>query len=851
MKQILLSVCFFLALSNFTQAQTLPDFSNLNVSELSDKQIQSLLQRATAMGYSQSDIFELARQQGVSLSDISLLGERINRVNTLREAKSSGSPLSEDRFRDAYSDSLLVLGKRETDIFGLNFFRKNSQFLTFTPSINTPTPEDYVLSAGDEIYIDIYGASEQYYQSGINPDGNVILQNIGPISLSGLTIKQAETKIKSKLSSLYTDLMGDQPRTFLDVSLGKTRSIQVSIVGEVELPGTYNLSAFSTVFNSLYVSGGITENGTLREIKVIRNGKPIAEVDVYDFLVNGISESNIRLENDDVIIVGPYTNRITLNGAVKVAGRFELKKEESLADLLKYAGGFNEFAFQDQINVTRNVGKERVVADVYKAQYDLFNPKPGDVYDVKAVLDRFANRVQVKGAVFRPGNYSITDGLTVKQLIERADGLKGDANLGRAIILRSNPDLTTQTISIDLAAIINGSKEDLALRREDILQVFSIYDLQEEQYVEISGQVNDAGIFAYSEYMTVEDLLVMSGGFKASASQAKIEITRRFGNAEQGNLSEVFVVDVNLDLSLSAENSNFQLKPFDHVVVRRNPDFVIQKFVSVEGQVTYPGEYAITNQSERISDLLERAGGINQYAYVDGATLLRKTEFFEDQTDMQARIAELENLLKRYEAQDGSLSEAELAQVERINQQLASLQTDDTENKNLSSLAKRERLQEIVQRNTLFGDVKLNASDAIGINLKAIIENPKSGYDLILQEGDVLIIPKKQETVRLRGRVLYPTTVVYENSRSAKYFINQAGGFSNRAQKKNTYVIYANGSVAKTKRFLFFKTYPNVEPGAEIIIPAKPPKLPVAISEIVGITSGLATLALLISQINF
>ncbi|MFT6217129.1 MAG: protein involved in polysaccharide export with SLBB domain [Roseivirga sp.] len=851
MKQFFFIGCFLLVLSNFAQSQTLPDFSKLNVKEMSDEQIQSLLQRATAMGYSQSDIFELAKQQGVSMSDISLLGERANRVGPLRSAKASANPISDTRLREAYNDSLRVLAKRDTDIFGLDFFRKNSQFLTFSPSINNATPNNYRLSAGDEIYIDIYGVSEQYYQAEVNPDGNVLLENIGPISLSGLTILQAKDKIKNKLSRQYTDIVGDNATTYLDVSLGKTKSIQVSIVGEVELPGTYNLSAFSTVFNSLYVSGGITETGTLREIKVVRVGKLIAELDVYDFLVNGNTTSNLRLENDDVIIVGPYTNRVTLNGAVKVAGRFELKRDESFADLLKYAGGFNEFAFQDQINVTRNIGKERVVADVYKTQYDLFNPKPGDVYQVNQVLDRYTNRVQIKGAVFRPGNYSITDGLTVKQLIDRADGLKGDANLGRAIILRSNPDLTTQTISIDLAAIISGSKEDISLRREDILQVFSIYDLQEEQYVEISGQVNDAGIFAFSESMTVEDLLVMSGGFKASASQAKIEITRRFGNAEQGNLAEVFVVDVNRDLSLSSENSNFQLKPFDHVVVRRNPDFVIQKFVSVEGQVIYPGEYAIKNQSERVSDLLERSGGINQYAYAEGATLLRKTEFFEDQTDLQARILELENLLKRYEAEDGSLSEAELAQVGRINQQLASLQSDDTENKNLSSLAKRERLQEIVQRNTLFGDVKLNSSDAIGINLKAIIENPKSGYDLILQEGDVLIIPKRQETVRLRGRVLYPTTVVYQESKSAKHFINQAGGFSNRAQKRNTYVIYANGSVAKTKRFLFFKTYPNVEPGAEIIIPAKPPKFPVAISEIVGITSGLATLALLISQINF
>jgi protein involved in polysaccharide export with SLBB domain len=278
---------------------------------------------------------------------------------------------------------------------------------------------------------------------------------------------------------------------------------------------------------------------------------------------------------------------------------------------------------------------------------------------------------------------------------------------------------------------------------------------------------------------------------------------------------------------------------------------VIQQFVSIEGQVTYPGEYAIKNQLERVSDLLERSGGVNQYAYIEGATLLRKTEFFEDETEAQVAISELENLLKRYEDDATKLSEVELAQVARINEQLAAYRTDDNENKNLSSLAKRERLKEVVQRNTLFGDVKLNASDAIGINLKAIMTNPKSGYDLILQEGDVLIIPKRQETVRLRGRVLYPTTVVYQESKSAKHFINQAGGFSNRAQKRNTYVIYANGSVAKTKRFLFFKTYPQVEPGAEIIVPAKPIKLPIAISEIVGITSGLATLALLISQVNF
>jgi protein involved in polysaccharide export with SLBB domain len=707
------------------------------------------------------------------------------------------------------------------------------------------------LSSGDEVFIDIYGASEQYYQAEINPDGNIILENIGPISLSGLSIVQANEKIKNRLSAQYTDLVGSNPRTYLDVTLGKTKSIQVSIVGEVELPGTYNLSAFSTVFNSLYVSGGITEKGTLREIKVVRNGKPITEVDVYDFLINGNASSNIRLENDDVIIVGSYTNRVTLNGAVKTSGRFELKSDESFRDLLKYAGGFNEYAFQDQISVIRNVGKEKVVADLYQSQFDLFNTKPGDIYEVKEVLNRYTNRVQIKGAVYRPGDYSISEGLTVKGLIERADGLRGDVSMGRAIIIRSNPDLTTNTISFDLTALMNGTEQDIELKREDMLQVYSIYDLREEQYVEISGHVNHVGVYGYSDNMTIEDLLVMSGGFKASATSDKIEVTRRFGNAEEGNLAEVFVIDVNEDLKANQNKPNFVLQPFDHVVVRRNPDFVIQKFVSIEGQVAYPGEYAIINQVETVSDLLTRAGGINQYAYVEGATLLRKTEFFENETEVEVAISELENLLNKYEDDPSKLTEVELAQVARINEQLNTYRTDDSENKNLSSLAKRERLKEVVQRNSLFGDVKLNASDAIGINLKAILANPRSGYDLVLEEGDVLIIPKKQETVRLRGRVLYPTTVVFQASKSAKFFIDQAGGFSNRAQKRNTYVVYANGNVAKTKRFLFFKTYPKVEPGAEIIIPAKPPKLPVAISEIVGITSGLATLALLISQISF
>ena len=833
-------------------SQTIPDFSTIKVDELSDDQIQSLMQKASSMGYSQQDIYSLAQQQGLSLTEISKLGERINKIKSSRVAKGEVSPI--ERVSRGSNDTTLYIQNaniNSSNIFGLSIFQNGTAKKGFEPSLNIPTPQSYILGAGDELFIDIYGTSEQYYQAEINADGNILLENFGPIFLSGLDINAAQNKIKNKLSKVYTEMGGDSPSTFVSVNLGKIRSINITVVGEVAIPGTYTLSAFGTVFNALYTVGGVTENGTLRNIKVIRSGKLITQLDVYGFLMSGDNKSNVRLQNDDVILVEPYTNRVEIIGAVKRPAIYELKENESLSDLIRYAGGFTENAFSDQINVVRNVGKEKVVADVFKNQFDIFTPKPGDVYQVKRVLDRFINRVQIKGAVFRPGQYSISEELTVKALIEKADGLKGDANLSRALIIRTNPDLSTENISINLKDLMEGVSSDIQLQREDVVQIFSIYDLKEESYVEVSGEVNSGGVFRFSDRMTIEDVLVMAGGFKSSASASKIEITRRFGDAKAGNVSEVFVVDVDRNLSLNEEDNAFELQPFDHVIVRKNPDFFVQKFVAIEGEVAYPGNYAIKNQTERISSLLERAGGVNQYAYIEGATLLRKTEFHSEITNIEQKVQALEALLNRYAEVDPSLSESELAQVARLNQQLNELDKQSLDIEGDPFYAKKERLREIVQRNALFGDVQLGNSDAIGINLKKILEEPNSKYDLILEEGDVLVLPKQQETVRLRGRVLYPTTVVYEPNKSLKHFINMAGGFGNRAQRKNTYVIYANGSVAKTKKFLFFKTYPQVSSGAEIIVPTKPPKLPVAISEVVGVTSGLATLALLISQINF
>ena len=831
------------------QSQTLPDFSTIQVDELSNDQIQSLFRRAAALGYSQSDIFELARQQGLSASEINKLNQRLTEVQAQRAARAASSPIADNRLRDAYVDSLRSISTRETDIFGLKFFSRNSALLTFQPSANGPTPKSYVLGPGDEVYVDIYGTSEQYYQGTINPDGNLLLENVGPIKLSGLTVDEGKARLKQKLSTFYTGLSGSEPSSFLDLSLGQARAISVSIVGQVELPGTYNLSGFSTILNSLYVCGGITENGSLREVKLVRDGKLHTTLDLYEFLVEGKAENNTLLRDDDVIIVGAYTNRVSLNGAVKTPGRFEMQAGETLQDLLRYAGGLREDAYTRKVNLTRNQGGERVVADVFEEQFAVFTTQAGDEYLVDQVLNRFSNRVIVKGAVFRPGDYAITENLTVKSLLERAEGLRPDAFLQRAYIVRNTDDLNTQTISFDLQDVLNGNATDIVLQREDVLNILSSNELSGEQYVEISGEVNNPGVYPYSEGMDINDLVLMASGFQVSATGMRAEITRRISdeNDPDYDLSDIILTDLDRDFN---EINPTPLVPFDHVVIRRNPNFQVQQFAAVEGQVNYPGRYGIKDHGERISDLLKRAGGTNPYAYVQGATLIRRTEFYDGVSEAEQQRANLEKLRDRLVASE-SLTEAEQYLLTRVETELSLLAAGGNGNQQLSDFAKRDRLEEIIQRNSLIGDVQIKQSEAIGINLEAILASPGSKEDLLLEEGDILIIPRRAETVSLRGKLLYPTTVPYEEGYGLKYYINSAGGFDNRAKRNGTYVIYANGKVARTRTFLFFKSYPKPEPGADIIVPAKPIKPGLGPQEIIAITSGLATVALLVSQINF
>jgi protein involved in polysaccharide export with SLBB domain len=843
----LFTVSFHLGIAQ----QSLVDFSSVSVDDMTDSQIESLLIKAQSAGYSESDLFQLAGQQGLSAAEISALGERVNKINSSRVAQAKSYPNS-NRNREIIN-RVIPTRKTPTNIFGLDFFKNQKDQNVLSTLTNIPTPSEYVLGSGDELFIDIYGKSEQYYQVFINPDGNIVLENVGPIFVSGLTIDKATERIRQKLGKVYDDLNQTNSKTNISVSLGSIKTIQINVVGHVHAPGSHTVNSLATVFNALYSAGGVTETGTLREIKVYRNNRLKEILDAYDLIVNGKAEHNIRLENDDVIIVGPYTNRVIVDGEVKTPAIFELKENETLSDLLEYAGGFTETAYTKAIKLQRNMNGEKMVADVFEDQFQIFEVKSGDNYLVSQILNRFSNRVSIRGAVYRPGEFAISDQMTVKDLIERSEGLKGDAFLGRAIITRTDDNMDLSAFSFNLGEHMSDSSAQIFLKREDVLNILSIHDLKEERYVEIAGEVNSAGIYPFAEGMTIQDLLVLAGGFSEAGTGNQLEITRRntIQNEDNFNLAEIIVLDLDKELSHFNADSSFELLPFDRVTIRRNPGFHVQKFAYVEGQVVYPGRYSIANQGERISDLLQRAGGVNEFAFIKGATLIRQTEFYDGESEMDKHERDLEELSDRLFTQPELLNESEKLLSERVLGELEMLYSSQEKNGSLSSFAKKERLKEIVQRNSLFGNVQLNQSEAIGIELSEILRNPGSVHDMLIEEGDILIIPKQTQTVRLRGKLLYPTTVRFEKGKSLKYFVNQAGGFDNRAKRRGTYVIYANGRVARTRSFLFFKFYPGAEPGAEIIVPAKLPKLPMQTSDILGITSGIASVALILSQIDF
>lgn len=807
--------------SSYAQdAPSLQNLQNINVDNLSDAQIQKFVDQVEASGYSQQQLEVLAKARGMSSAQISKLQQRIQKLqsasggggstsfNRTRDRKTFNKDVvNDDRsgdfdpFNSIYAvDSAALKAKGELEIFGMSFFKNRE--LTFEPSVSIATPRDYQIGPGDEIIIDVWGASEQTYQLTVSPEGSIIVPSIGPIYLNGLSVDRAESRIMAKLKSIYSTL-GDN--TFAQISLGQIRTISVNVIGEVVRPGTYQMSSFATAFNALYYAGGPNESGSMRVIEVFRSGKKVGTLDAYSFLINGGGQ-NIMVQDQDVVLVKPFANRISVTGEVKRPAIYEVTEGESLLSAIGYAGGFGAEAYQKSISLRRNLGNGRTIHTIGLDDFESFKLTNGDVIEVGSIQNLFIGRVRVEGAVNHPGEFELKEGMMLSEVISLADGFRSDVFLARAVIIRQNDDLSLSNLAFSPQELMSG-KGDLPLKSEDLIRVQSIFDLREAYTVSVQGEVQLPGSYPYAKGMTVENLIYLANGFRESAAKSFVEVARRVttDSGEGTNASEIFNFPIDANLALTPEGSQFALKPFDLVVIRQSPFYEKQTIVEIEGEVRYPGKYALKTKNERISDLLQRAQGLTSYAYARGATLIRRTEYYVSDEDgdeaAKIRVQELRGLLER----DTLVDKSQQA---------------------------------------------FKAQESIGIRLEEILARPGSEVDLILKEGDIISIPRELQTVRIRGEVLYPSTVRYDKSYSFNEFVSQAGGFADNAKRNKAYVVYANGSAERTRSFLWFKNFPKVEPGAEVIIPKKPERRKLSPGEIISITTGIGTMAVIINSLT-
>ena len=805
----LASFILFVLISVSIQAQDFGiDFENIRVNDLSDQQISQLYERMQDRGLSISEVETLALARGMNPAEVSKLRSRINQVRSstsesigtgasrqgrMRVEKPGDSSLRSSGFQPDTMDVLLDSAEKDTsNIFGSDIF--SNPRITFEPSLNIPTPKNYTLGPGDELFIDIWGATETTYQLMISPEGSIQISNIGPVFLNGLTIEEARERLLAKLSNIYSGLSGNNKTTFMQITLGDVRSIKVSIVGEVAAPGTYSLSSLSSVFNALYASGGPNNDGTYRAIKVLRDGKVFRTVDLYDFLISGNLADNIILKDQDIIKIDPYVNRITLKGETKNIGKFETIEGETFNDLLEYAGGFNQFAYKKRIKLERKTDTERKIVDIPFPDNGNTVLQSGDIITVGRILDRFANKVEIKGPVFRPGEYQLEENPTLSQLIENAEGLMGDAFMERAVIFRTQKDYSIEAIPVNLNKLMaDTSAASVELIKDDVVQISSIFDLREFRTIKISGSVLNPGTYKFVENSSLKDLIYQANGFKEEAAPHNIEIARRVPDTKSremnNRIAEIITVNIENGLEYSEELEEIELHPFDQVFVRKSPSYEVQKTVQIKGEVMYPGEYAISTRDFRLSDLVENSGGPTDFAYIEGASLTRNYE--EDLEDLDINLED-------------------------------SVTTQET-----------------------------NSLSQVGIQLKEAINAPNSEYDLLLQPGDVINIPKRLQTVQIRGEVLYPINARYEDRKSFRKYVSAAGGFTEQANTKKGYIVYANGEVDRTKKFLFFKSYPKVKPGSALIIPPKEEKQKLSTAERITVLSTIVSLAAIVTNTIF
>ncbi len=819
---------------------------------LSDAQLQEMLQRAKDNGLNESQVVTMARERGMPEGEVGKLQQRLAKLKQGGKASQPKEGVSDsERMMEGESElteipappALETLSPYQQKIFGFTLFYNKE--LNFNPSLNIPTPQGYVLGSGDQLLIDIYGASQQSYDLKVSPDGKILVPNIGTIAVGGSTVGAATARIKTSLTQIYSGLQSGI--SFLEVRLGNIRTVSVALVGELNQPGNYTLPAFASPFNALFAAGGPNENGSFRHIQVYRDNKLLTEIDVYDFLIKGTHNSSINLRDNDVIIVPPVRARVEITGPVRREGYFEVKPNENLTNLLSFAGDFKPEAYQDRLTLSRMTGTEMRVEEVTASNFGSFVPKDGDSYRIGEILDRYENRVQISGALNRPGTFELTEGMTVGQLIQRAQGLRPDAFVTRATLYRTQEDYSLAIVGVDVQGILSGKVADLPLQREDVLVLPSRYELQEEFYVNISGEINNPGSFAFGSNMRVGDLILQAGGFTAGAETSRIEIVRRKNSADGSEIAEIIPVTIPADLSLQ-ENA-ISLMPFDHVMVRRNPGFRAEQLVRVEGEVLYPGEYAVTSANDRISDLLQRSGGFTRFAYPKGATLIRRNEYFQPPTEVQQQQQVLESVKSNLPLDSLNRSELNKQLEGRIQKDIQNKVKAKATNPELLQvdLYKKENLEMLGSDESI--EIEVKTTEMIGIDLDVILKNPKGNEDLILLEGDVLSIPKELQTVRMRGELLFPTSTRFQQGAGFRQYISKAGGFTDRSRKGRAYVVYANGDVSRTHKLLFFPIYPRVAPGAEIIVPQKPDRVGMTAQGWIGIGTSLATLGLLINQL--
>lgn len=690
--------------------------------------------------------------------------------------------------KEAVAEKKEAVQKPEDMIFGRNIFTNKN--LSFEPNMNVATPENYVLGPGDEIIIDIWGASENTIKQEISPEGCITIKGLGLISLNGMNIKDAKEYLRMELSRIYADAGNT-----IQVSLGKSRSIKINVMGEVMVPGTYTLSAFASVFHALYSAGGVTDLGSLRNIRVARNGEDVATVDVYEYIMQGKTADNINLQEGDVVIVPTYDAIVKVNGKVKRPMKYEMKENETVSTLLKYAGFFAPNAYRNSVRLIRQTGRELSVATVERNDFGSFKLEDGDVVTADSIIGRFSNKLEIKGAVYRPGIYEFCDEInTVGKLLKQADGLLGDAFTNRAVLYRQRENLTSEVLPVDVKGILDGTAQDVELRKNDVLFVPSIYDIKNIGNVYISGEIVKPGTYPYADNMTLEDFVITAGGLKDAASLVRVDVSRRMkdnkgthtidsvGQNFSFGLKDGFIVD---------GEPGFVLEPFDQVFVRKSPGYCEQKNVKIDGEVLYEGEYSLNHKSERLSSLIKRAGGITKFGYAKGAKLTRVANEHE---------------------------------IERMQSVIDMM---------------RKELGESLANSLM---LELDSVFTVGINLEEAMKNPGSSADIVLREGDVISVPEMTSTVKINGAVMMPNTVTYKDGKNVRYYLNQAGGYSQNAKKTKKFILYMNGEVAKVK-----SRSRKVEPGCEIIVPNKVKQN--RIGDYIGYATSFASLATMVASL--